>query len=166
MFKNRHIIAALIIAPILSIISYFSVDHFVSEKPHAAKEGSAYQLAAKPNCRYESGKCGLKNGDFEVTLTANRNASGGYTLQLESAFPLDAAGLAIVTPENPDEKPTTMKPVANNARQWQADFPSLPTNDQAPGQFRLALAADKTFYYAESSLAFVSYETSFGEDFR
>lgn len=46
MFKNKHFILALLIAPILSIIAYFGTDMALSEKPHAAKEGETYKLAS------------------------------------------------------------------------------------------------------------------------
>lgn len=64
MFKNKHFILALLIAPILSIIAYFGTDMALSEKPHAAKEGETYKLASKSNCRYTSGLCDMENGDF------------------------------------------------------------------------------------------------------
>ncbi len=44
MFKNKHFIIALLIAPILSLIAYFGTDMALSEKPHAAKEGESYKL--------------------------------------------------------------------------------------------------------------------------
>lgn len=48
MFKNKHLIIALLIAPILSLIAYFGTDLALSEKPHAAKEGESYKLPASP----------------------------------------------------------------------------------------------------------------------
>ncbi|MGY0646152.1 MAG: hypothetical protein ACW7DN_16410, partial [Paraglaciecola chathamensis] len=62
MFKNKHIITALIVTPLLAIAGYFATDYIVSERPQQAQQGGQYQLAALPNCRYASGKCGLKNG--------------------------------------------------------------------------------------------------------
>ena len=64
MFKNKHFIVALLIAPILAIIAYFGVDIAVSEKPHAAKKGQSYKLVSKSNCRYTSGLCDMENGEF------------------------------------------------------------------------------------------------------
>ncbi len=44
MFKNKHFILALLIAPILSLIAYFGTDMALSEKPpHAAQEGGNLQ---------------------------------------------------------------------------------------------------------------------------
>ncbi|GAL14113.1 hypothetical protein JCM19233_5125 [Vibrio astriarenae] len=38
MFKNKHFIVALIVAPILAIIAYFGIDIASVKKPHAAKK--------------------------------------------------------------------------------------------------------------------------------
>lgn len=48
MFKNKHFILALLIAPILSIIAYFGTDMALSEKPHAAKEGKLTSSRVSP----------------------------------------------------------------------------------------------------------------------
>ncbi len=60
MFRNKHLILAFLIAPVLAIIAWFSVDYFVAEKPHSAKPGASYELIAKPNCRRFSRRCDLK----------------------------------------------------------------------------------------------------------
>ncbi|NOQ87942.1 MAG: hypothetical protein GQ550_03380, partial [Gammaproteobacteria bacterium] len=51
--KNKHLILAMFVAPVLAIIAYSSVDTIVSEQPQAAMQGSSYKLAAKSNCRYQ-----------------------------------------------------------------------------------------------------------------
>ena len=170
MLQNKHVMMSLIIAPILALVSYFAVDYFVAERPSKAQAGQSYPLVAAPNCRYESGKCGLKNGEFEVTITVDKNPAGELVLTLQSAFPINAAGFAVVNtdhgPETIEQQPTAMTQITQDATQWQASFPELSLDQQKPGQLRLALSAEKSFYYAESSLAFVNYETSFGKDFR
>lgn len=165
MFKNKHVIAALLIAPILSIISYFAVDSMVSEKPRQAESGQAYPLAEKPNCRYESGLCGLKNGDFQVELTAEPAGKGKLRLRLSSAHPLDNAGVAIVSGNEEQRTPVAMTSNTQSATEWIA---MVPYEGDNPNQqrLRIALSANGTFYYAESSLAFIDYETSYHKDFR
>ena len=54
-FKNRHLVIATLMAPVLALISYYAVNALVSETPHAAKAGQSYQLAEKPNCRRGGG---------------------------------------------------------------------------------------------------------------
>ena len=165
MFKNKHVIAALLIAPILSIISYFAVDSMVSEKPHQAVEGQAYPLVEKPNCRYESGLCGLKNGDFQVELTAEPAGEGKLRLRLSSVHPLENAGVAIVSGNEEQRAPVAMTSNSQSATEWIAMVP-YEGNNPTDQRLRIALSANGAFYYAESSLAFVDYETSYHKDFR
>jgi hypothetical protein len=69
---NKHFVVALIVAPILAIISYFAVDKLVAPEPIAAQAGENFPLVARSNCRWESGKCTLANGDFKVHIAATR----------------------------------------------------------------------------------------------
>jgi hypothetical protein len=52
---NKHILAAVLVAPVLAILSYFGIGYLFGEKPQPALEGQSYRLAEKPNCRWESG---------------------------------------------------------------------------------------------------------------
>ena len=165
MFKNKHVIAALLIAPILSIISYFSVDYLVSEQPHKAKQGMAYELVPKPNCRYQSGVCEMKNGDFEIAITVNRLQNGDLEMSLTSEHSLKGVGISISDGQNPDAEATRMQPKNEHHQEWSAILPS-PQQAQNNGKLRVALSADESFYYAESGLAFVQYETTYAKDFR
>ena len=61
---------ATLMAPILALVGYFGINAILSEKPQAAEAGHSYQLVEKPNCRRSGGRCGLKNADFELNLTA------------------------------------------------------------------------------------------------
>ena len=70
--KNRHVLVASLVAPLLALLAWFAIDFFTSETPHAAVEGQSYALVEKPNCRYDSGLCGLKNNDFELELSYRR----------------------------------------------------------------------------------------------
>ena len=60
---------SLIIAPILALISYFSVDFIVSEKPHKAVDGNFYKMRVNSNCRWDSGKCNIDNEDLNIEIT-------------------------------------------------------------------------------------------------
>ena len=90
-FTNKHVVVAMLVAPILAILAWYSIDYFLAEKPHAALPGAAYALIAKSNCRYDSGECDLENGDFKLTLRPVPGASGGTALELSSRFPLKTA---------------------------------------------------------------------------
>lgn len=86
-FKNKHVLVALIVAPILAILSWFATGYLVDEKGHSMKDGSLYTLNVKSNCRWESGKCSLKNEDVEIDITGKYTS---YTLELsmKSSVPL------------------------------------------------------------------------------
>src|SRR5210317_2361133 len=96
MFKNKHVIVAMLVAPILSIMAWFAVDYFVGERPHAAKEGAAYTLIAKSNCRYDSGQCDLENSDFKLSIRPTSVTPASLQLEMTSAFPLQSAMLGLV----------------------------------------------------------------------
>ena len=70
---KKHVIAAMLIAPILALIAYFGVDYLVREKPLAVQPGGHYKLNVKPNCRWESGRCTLVNADVSFDLSYARS---------------------------------------------------------------------------------------------
>ncbi len=65
-FKNKHILLASVVAPMLGLLTYYAIGALVGEEPHAAEEGRSYELVALPSCRRGGGLCGLKNGDFTL----------------------------------------------------------------------------------------------------
>ncbi|MBV7300574.1 hypothetical protein [Enterovibrio paralichthyis] len=158
MFKNKHIIAAMLIAPILAIIAYFGVDLAVSEKPHVAKEGATYKLAADSNCRYTSGLCTLENGDFEVKLRSERLTDNEVVLKLTSAFPLEGAKINLVQKEGLSAEPVDMAQNSEDNKEWMVSLPA-PTTEES--KIHLVVKSDGTFYYAEAPALFVEYKTLF-----
>ena len=163
--KNRHVIAALLIAPILSIMSYFSVDYLVSEQPKKAQRGMAYELIPKPNCRYQSGVCEMKNGDFEIAIIVNRLQNGDLEMSLTSEYSLKGVGISISDGQTSGAQATHMQPKNQNRQEWSAILPSPPL-EQNKSTLRVAVSANESYYYAESGLAFVAYKTAFAKDFR
>lgn len=96
-FTNKHVIIAMIVAPILAVMTYIAVDRHVRPDPVAAKPGDSYELVARSNCRYESGKCTLYNGDFKIELNvADAANQTDLTLDLNSEFPLEGFRYALV----------------------------------------------------------------------
>ena len=163
MFKNKHLIAALIITPILTIIAYFAMDYMVSEKPHQAQAGASYELVEKPNCRYQSGLCGLKNGDFEIEMRVELLDDDTMNLSLESAYPLDGVKLALV--DKPEQAGDPRDMVADNKERthWQVVLPQA-TGDSS--RLRLVISANSSLYYGDTATTFMIYQTSFEKDFR
>lgn len=156
MFKNKHVIVALIVAPILALISYFAVDYMVSEKPQAAKPGTAYPLVAKSNCRYTSGRCRLENGDFVVTVTVPAN-----TLKVTSPHVLSHVEVYIATDSDDTGDFIHLQP-NEDGRHWSVSLPVRPTESHL---LRIVTIAADTIYYGETILTFMNYQTSFSKDF-
>ncbi|NIB40228.1 hypothetical protein HBA55_11565 [Pseudomaricurvus alkylphenolicus] len=161
--KNKHLVVALLVAPVLALISYFAVDSMVSEKPHAAKSGGSYELISKPNCRYNSGQCGLKNGDFEITLSTQWQDGDRMLLQLKSLFPLEGAMVALVQGDQGDAPPVGMKAVDHEGLRWSLDMPRV---DPERHRLRLVVSSEQTLYYGDAATKFTLYKTSFDKDFR
>jgi len=149
--KNKHVLVAALVAPLLALIAYFASDYFFGEAPQVAVEGQSYPLVEKPSCRWESGYCGLKNNEFELDLLV-REVDGETLLLLESVFALEGVMLSVGREEAEGAQPVPMRAVDEEGRRW-----SLPLFVPAPGQdrIRLVAAADGSLYYGDVSTAFM-----------
>lgn len=157
LLTNKHFIIALIVAPILAVIAYFAVDFAVSEPPQTAIAGERYPLAANPNCRYESGKCTLRNGDIEVELVSDESDASKISLTLSSELPLQGVKLAIT--EDPKQaEPQAMQAANSQQTQWQLD---LDNTNKKESRLLVVVAVNDSLYYAETETTFIHYETSF-----
>ena len=152
MFRNKHVVVAMLVAPVLAIMAWFAVDYFVAERPHAAKPGAAYGLIAKSNCRYDSGQCDLENGDFELSLRPIDVATGTVSVELRSRFPLQQATIGYLD-ERPDALPTGMESTDPEATLWSAAL-AVPSSDAAT--IGVAVIAQGATYYAEIPAVFLN----------
>src|SRR5210317_1285945 len=152
MFKNWHVIIAMIVAPILAVLAWFAVDYFVAERPHVAKEGAAYLLIAKSNCRYDSGQCDLENSDFKLSIRPMSISSGSVQLEMTSAFPLQSATLGLVNNGIP-ARPAEMQATTDESLHWtiRIDRPASETST-----IRVAVTADGSTWYAEIPVTFLN----------
>jgi len=152
------------IAPVLAIIAYFSVDHIVSEKPQAALPGSSYKLAAKSNCRYQSGNCTLKNGDIEVQIRAQRMTDKEVKLSMHSELPVQQAIISYVT-DDFESEPAQLKEASAGIDDVTNDLHIILYLDEPEkSKLRFALNISDVMYYAETTAIFVDYKTSFSRD--
>lgn len=158
--KNKHMILAMFVAPVLAIIAYFSVDTMVSEKPQAALQGSSYKLAAKSNCRYQSGNCTLKNGDIEVQIRARRIGEKKVELNMFSELPVQNAIISYVV-DSITSSPEQMNASTSEMKDW---FVTLYLDHPEKSTLRLALNISGSMYYAETTAVFIDYETSFSRE--
>ena len=166
--KNKHLIMAMFIAPILAVIAYFAVDNVVSEEPHAALEGASYQLVAKSNCRYKSGICTLENGDVEVKVRLEATDGGQAKVFLNSVLPVQHALISFT--DDVDYEKISSEPVqlrllrevgTEQTNLWSGIINTVPTSNSV---MRLVVSISDTLYYAETTSVFIDYETSFSRE--
>ncbi|GAB2190974.1 hypothetical protein MAH1_25820 [Sessilibacter sp. MAH1] len=164
MFTNKHVVTALIVAPILAVLSYFAVGFWVAEPPQKAESGQSYKLAEKPNCRYTSGMCELKNGDFSVKILPHELPNGGLKLILTSSQALEGAKIALV--DNAAESigiPSDWLAVDSEGMEWEVEI-NPESHEQ---QLQLVFAAEnESLFFGETKLTFIDYQTTFNRDFR
>ena len=93
MLTNRHIVVALLVAPVLAVLGWFAVGQLIGERAAPAQAGQSYPLLAQSNCRYASGSCELKNAELWLRLEAESGESP--RLMLTASHPLDGVKLAL-----------------------------------------------------------------------
>ena len=155
-WKNKHVLIATLTAPVLALVSYYGIGALFGEKPQPAEAGQSYQLVEKPNCRYSSGLCGLKNVDFELTLSFEPLGNDRLLLKLISETPLDGVKLALVENATGEDKPRDMLATADDGLNWSLDI-KLPV----PERDRLHLVASsmQTLYFGDVATKFTSTES-------
>lgn len=150
--KNRHLVVAALVAPVLALMAYFGADYVVGERPEAAVAGQDYPLVEQPGCRYAGGACGLKNADFELRITIEPGAGDAALLRVDSVFPLDGVVAARVSAEGGESEPQGMRRSEPGGRAWAVELP-------APGagsdRLRIVALAAGAKYYGEVGTAFV-----------
>jgi hypothetical protein len=158
--KNKHIVLAMFVAPVLAIIAYFATDYIVSEEPLAAKQGNSYKLSANPDCRYQSGQCTLRNGDIELGLRVRRITDSSLELTVHSNLPAQKV-LASFDEGSATDEPVELQSIAPEKTVWHATF-----NVADPENRRLRLAIDLSgsLFYAEVPTIFIDYDTSYSRD--
>ena len=161
-FKNKHVITAMIVAPILAVASYYLVDMAVKEKPQKAKAGVAYELIAKSNCRFSSGACDLENGDFKSTVKVSVD-NGKQILTLSSVNALQNASVGFVTDSGTEVGPIKLTASDTSGKHWTTSINVLADETTS---MRVALSANDAHYFSETTMGFSNYETSFKQDFR
>lgn len=158
--KNKHLVLAMFVAPVLAIIAYFAVDHVVSEKPHLAQQGSSYKLAAKSNCRYQSGQCTLQNADVEVNVSVKRITESLIELTLQSNMPVQNV-LASFVGSSTTEEPVVLQSFVPEKNVWSGTFDVV---DPEKSNLRLALEVSGSVFYAETPAVFIDYNTTFSRE--
>ena len=161
LLQNKHVITALIVAPILAIGSYYLVDLLVREQPQKPIAGQVYKLIAQPNCQFSSGLCELSNGNLKTTIIVSKT-KGQQGLILTANKVLQQVNVGFVTSDGHEVGPLEL--ALNDAQdQWFTVFDLLA---DATTTLRVAIRANDAFYLSETTMGFSRYETSFEQDFR
>jgi hypothetical protein len=152
MFKfltNKHVIIAMLVAPILAVLAWIAVGQFAGEQPHSAQPGRDYPLVAQSNCRYASGACDLSNEDFRVRLVLDQSADP--VLILSASHPLDGVLLSVGTPEQ-NLPPERMRAADGQGLEWQVLLGRVPSPQE---RIRLVATTGGSAYFAEASTLFM-----------
>lgn len=155
-FKNRHIQLAALMAPLLGLGTYYAVDMFVSEKPKPAQAGQSYLLVEKPNCRRSSGRCGLKNAEFELEFSFDSLGGNRLLLKLRSAYPLEGVLLAQMVNEKDEFQPTPMRAASPDGLYWDME---IENPDPENRRLHLVASANGSMYFGDATLKFTTNET-------
>lgn len=163
MLKNKHVIIALIVAPVLAVIAYFAVDRLVGEQAMPAQLGVDYPLLTQSNCRYASGRCVLYNSEFKVLIVSQSIPGQGYRLVLTSEFALNGVKALVTESSNTLMPPRDWQIEDALGKQWAL---TVGGSDLSEKVLLLVIDAQGSRYFAETSLAFLNYEPGFDKDFR
>lgn len=150
-FKNKHVIASFIVAPILALISFFAVDHYVSERPHQAVEGQTYTFLAKSNCRWASGQCDLENGNLELSLMGDVHQYGNNHISLSANKAIDNINYAIVSDKGVNSSPMAMDNINSDGLSWRSQLVSVDKTDY----MQLVISTGGSQFFAEIPLVFI-----------
>ena len=151
--KNKHVVVAMLVAPVLAVLAWYALDALVGEQPSPAVEGASYPLVEMPKCRYDSGRCSLGNCDFELNLAVAAMDSERLTLTMTSVFPLQGVMIALVEAEDEGAPPTAMRPTSGDGLNWTVD---IDRPDPERQRLRLVASAAGSLYYGDVSTAFTT----------
>jgi len=146
---NKHVVIAMIVAPILAVMAWFAAGQFTGETPQAAVPGQSYPLVEKSNCRYPSGACDVENEGLRLRLTAGE--AGGNELLLTSSHPLDGVVLGLGSADEETE-PAAMRAADGQRLEWRLQLGAAPLPVQ---RIRLVALAAGSSYFADVGTTFL-----------
>ena len=153
MFTNKHVVIAMIVAPVLALLAWVGVGQISGEKPQAAVQGQSYPLVEKSNCRYASGACDLENEDFRLRITMADSVTGPE-LVLTATHPLDGVVMSVAQAAQ-DSTPSPMRASDGQGLQWRLALGQPPGAQQ---RIRLVANASGRSYFADASTSFLQTE--------
>ena len=146
---DKHVVVAMLVAPVLGLLAWFTVGQLTGEQPHRAQAGKGYPLVEQSNCRYQSGVCELRNEDMVIKLSIGEGAK--TVLTGRASHQLSRVLLAIGSPEL-DPTPREMQPDGVRGKDWRIRLDALPERGE---RIRLVATAGGVAYYADASTQFL-----------
>ena len=110
-------------------------------------------MVEKSNCRYNSGLCGLKNVDFELTLSAEPLEAGRLLLKLHSENPLDGVKVALIENSTDETLPLDMQASGSDGLDWSMDI-EIP--DPERDRLRVVASSRQILYFGDVATKFTS----------
>ena len=152
MWTNKHVIIAILVAPILAVIAWFGVDFLVAEHAQPAEQGAMYPLVARSNCRYDSGQCDLANNDLKMSIRPVDLQASRTVLSLESEFVLEQVRLALVVgaDEVLGDAAPTQTPAGDTV--WVIN---IPVHADPQAALRVAVTVEQSVYFVEVPVVFM-----------
>lgn len=155
--RNRHLITAMFVTPLLALGGYYIADRSVAEPPVAIQPGQSYPLVARSNCRYQSGQCTLVNGEVKLTVSSRRLSENQVELTLNTEQPVEKAIIASVD-DDEQEKPVAM---IRDGNLWKNE---LIITDPAATHLRMAFTLKGAHFFVETPAVFIDHETGFSRE--
>jgi len=152
MWKNKHVIIALLVAPILAILAWIAIGQIAGEKAQVAEPGGAYPLVARSNCRWESGECELVNNDLKMTILPLELGAQYTRLALDSEFPLAQATFALLSGGNEVVANATYDESPDAAAQMTVTIPAFADPE---AMLRVAVTVQESLNFAEVPVVFL-----------
>jgi len=150
MLTNKHVVTAMIVAPVLAVLAWIAVGQFAGEQPEPAQPGREYPLVEQSNCRYASGACDLTNEAFTLRLSLDRSADP--VLNLSASHPLDGVLISVSFADD-NTPPEQMRVTDGQGLAWGVLLGRVP----GPGErVRLVAVTGGTAYFGEASTQFMA----------
>lgn len=153
--SNKHVIVAMLIAPLLAVGTYYAIDLLVGEQPHVAEAGRDYPLVEMPGCRWDGGSCSLQNNDFLLGVYVEWLAQNRMALTIRSEFALQGIRVAVSRYPSDAPLPVEMTPIDGDPTMWSAE---LDCDEPESQRLRIVASAGESMYYGDASLVFTADE--------
>ena len=143
---NRHVKIALIMAPILALLSYGITGYFQPQLKH--EKGGDYQLNMAGECRPSDNSCVMKSGKFEIMLISSIK-KGKRQLGVISNQPVSYLSMALARDDNQFTQFKMMQ--SKDKKYWHV---ALSNDQELDGfnVFRLAVNSQESNYFIEKNM--------------